>query len=169
MIIKTTLIDLFQHMEWADATVWGAILKTPNVQTDTKVQQYLYHLHMAQRAFLRAWKDESIQAPFPTFDNAPALMEWGHSYYHEAFAYLETMSDEQIQQPFPIPWAAMVEQRLGRKPETTTIGETALQVALHSTYHRGQVNTRLREAGGEPPLEDYIAWVWLGRPSPQWP
>ena len=96
-------------------------------------------------------------------------MLWGRSYYSEAVAYLATLNDDQLSRPMPVPWATMVEKRLGRAPETTTIGETALQVALHSTYHRGQVNARLREAGGEPPLVDYIAWVWLGRPAPVWP
>jgi uncharacterized damage-inducible protein DinB len=43
-----------------------------------------------------------------------------------------------------------------------------IQVATHSTYHRGQVNARLREVGGEPPLVDYIAWIWFGRPAPEW-
>ena len=36
----------------------------------------------------------------------------------------------------------------------------------HSTYHRGQVNARLREIGAEPPLVDYIAWLWFDRPAP---
>ena len=40
-----------------------------------------------------------------------------------------------------------------------------LQVALHSMYHRGQINARLRDFGGNPPLVDFIAWVWLGRPA----
>ena len=71
--------------------------------------------------------------------------------------------------PLPVAWASMVERALGRAPETTTAGETVLQVALHSLYHRGQINARLREVGGEPPLVDYIAWVWLGRPAPGWP
>jgi uncharacterized damage-inducible protein DinB len=63
----------------------------------------------------------------------------------------------------------MVEQRLGRAPEMTTVGETVLQVAMHSQYHRGQINARLRQLEVETPLVDYIAWIWLGRPSPQWP
>ena len=63
----------------------------------------------------------------------------------------------------------MVAEMLGHAPEVTTIGDTALQVALHGTYHRGQINARLREIGGEPPLVDYIAWIWLGRPAAAWP
>jgi len=39
---------------------------------------------------------------------------------------------------------------------------------MHSTHHRGQVNARLRELGGEPPLADFIVWLWWGRPAASW-
>jgi uncharacterized damage-inducible protein DinB len=71
--------------------------------------------------------------------------------------------------PIVMPWIEMFEKRLGRKAETPTFYETLLQVSMHSTYHRGQVNTRLRELGAEPPLTDFIAWVWLGKPAAEWP
>ena len=48
------------------------------------------------------------------------------------------------------------------------IAESMLQVALHSQYHRGQINARLRALGGEPPRVDYIIWLWLGRPPADW-
>ena len=56
---------------------------------------------------------------------------------------------------------------MNRRFEAPTLAETALQVAMHSTYHRGQVNARLRQIGGEPPLVDFIAWIWFGRPAPE--
>jgi uncharacterized damage-inducible protein DinB len=49
-----------------------------------------------------------------------------------------------------------------------TVGETAFQVVSHSTHHRAQANTRLRAVGGDPPLVDYIAWIWFGRPAAPW-
>ncbi len=49
-----------------------------------------------------------------------------------------------------------------------TLAETVLQITSHTTYHRGQVNMRLRELGAEPPLTDFIAWIWLGRPEAEW-
>ncbi len=164
-----SLTDLYRHMEWADATVWKAVLASESGRTDAKLREYFYHLHMVQRAFLRMWRNELSETPYPTFDDAQPLMLWGRSYYSEAFDHLSAFSDEKLSEPMPLPWASMVEKHLGHAPETTTIGETALQVAMHSLYHRGQINARLKNVGGEPPLVDYIAWIWLGRPAADWP
>ena len=164
-----TVRELFRHMEWADAAIWTAVLARESCRTDARLQEILYHLHVAQRAFLRTWRNEPREAPYPQFDDACPLMQWARAYYGEAMAYLHGASDEAMSQPMPLPWSDMVKQKLGRMPEVTTIGETALQVAMHSAHHRGQANARVREAGGEPPLVDYIAWVWLGRPQAAWP
>ena len=43
-----------------------------------------------------------------------------------------------------------------------------IQVAMHTAYHRGQINTRVRELGGEPKLVDFIAWIWYGKPKADW-
>jgi len=53
-------------------------------------------------------------------------------------------------------------------PTKISIGEALTQAAMHSHYHRGQNATRLRELGGEPPMTDYIVWLWKGRPQPAW-
>ena len=47
--------------------------------------------------------------------------------------------------------------------------ESLVQVAMHTTYHRGQVATQIRALGGEPPLTDFVAWIWIGKPEPSWP
>ena len=169
MMNVKALADLYRHMEWADAAVWASVLASAGGREDAKLRAYLHHLHVVQRAFLRAWRGEPREPPYPTFDDALSLMRWGQTYYGEALAHLGTLGDEDLSGPMPVPWASMVERALGRAPEVTTFGETVLQVALHTLYHRGQINARLRELGGEPPLVDYIAWVWLGRPEPVWP
>lgn len=163
------LTDLYRHMEWADAAVWAAVLSSEEGRADAKLREYLQHLHVVQRAFLRAWRGEPADAPYPKFDDAAPLVGWGRAYYAEAQAYLASLGGGSLSEPLTVPWASMVERRLGRPPEATTLGETLLQVALHTTYHRGQVNARLRALGGEPPVTDYIAWLWMGRPAPAWP
>jgi len=162
------LKDLYGHMEWADALVWKAVFASESARDDKKLNDYLYHLHLVQRAFLRAWRGEPRDLAYPTFTEAISLMLWARSYYREAAAHFETLTDESIATPMQLPWADIVERELGRAPESISVGEMMLQVPLHSQYHRGQVNARLRAVGGEPPRVDYIVWVWLGRPKPVW-
>jgi uncharacterized damage-inducible protein DinB len=161
------LRDLYRHMEWADASVWQAVFRSENAVADQKLRDYFYHLHLVQRAFLNAWRNESA-APFPTFEDATSVREWGRSYYDEVFVHLERLSDQEIAKPMQLPWADYVEKQIGRVPASITIGETMLQVPLHSLYHRGQINARLREVSGEPPTVDYIIWVWLEKPAASW-
>lgn len=164
----STLNDLYKHMEWADAAVWRAVLAADTSRDDPKLRELLYHLHLVQRAFLRAWRGEPRDTPFPTFDDARSLMLWGRSYYDEIFKHLENLTDEEISKPAVLPWAELVEKQLGQTPAEISANDMMLQVPLHSQYHRGQINARLRAVGGEPPTVDYIVWLWLGRPAAKW-
>jgi len=162
------LEDLYRHMEWADALVWHSVFESEEACADQKVREYFYHLHLVQRAFLRAWRGEPRDTPYPTFDDIRSVMIWGRSYFSEVIAHFNTLTDKQISQPAQLPWVDIVEQELGCKPENLSVAEMMLQVPLHSQYHRGQINARLRAIGGEPARVDYIVWVWLGRPAADW-
>lgn len=162
------LNELYRHMEWADANVWRAVLISPEARADQKLRELFYHLHLVQRAFLRAWRGEPRDTPYPTFDETDSLVLWGRSYYPELRAHFVELTDEQILKPMRLPWGDIVERELGQKPETISVAEMMLQVPLHSQHHRGQINARLRAVGGEPPRVDYIVWVWLGRPTADW-
>jgi uncharacterized damage-inducible protein DinB len=156
-------------MEWADALVWKAVRAVGDGEPDGQLRERLLHIHVVQRAFLNIWTGKPMT--FPEADEFPALRDlerWARPYYPEAGQHLETLSAAELSGPVELPWAAGLTRRFGRDPDTVTLAETALQVTSHSTYHRGQVNTRLRELGVEPPLVDYIAWLWLGRPAAQW-
>lgn len=65
-------------------------------------------------------------------------------------------------------WADRITKILGKPLANVNIADTVLQVALHSSHHRGQVNKRLREIGGEPETVDFIAWGWMGKPHADW-
>jgi uncharacterized damage-inducible protein DinB len=161
--------ELYRHMEWADAAVWKAVLSHDAARSDELLLKYFYHLHLTQRAFLRLWRGEPRETPYPEFTEAGAMMAWGKSWFPEAFAWLETVVGETLSSPMNAPWAKAVERRIGRPPAGTTLDDTILQVAMHSQYHRGQINSRLREIGGDPPMVDYIAWIWYGKPGAEWP
>ena len=164
----TIIKDLYRHMEWADAIVWRGLMAAPAAPGDQKLTELFHHLHLVQHAYLRAWRSEKFDAPFPSFDTTESLIEWGHSFYPQCADYLNGMSDERLAQMFELPWTEIVAKELGQMPAPSTLGELMLQVPLHSHYHRGQINSRLRAAGGEPPRVDYVVWIWMGRPEPDW-
>jgi uncharacterized damage-inducible protein DinB len=156
-------------MEWADALVWSAALSCEAAHADARLRELLYHIHLVQRAFLRTWRHEPHDAPYPTFDALRPMLDWARAGHVEIASHLGALTDRDAAGAMPVAWADLIERHLGRAPATTTLGETVLQVVLHSQYHRGQANARLRELGATPPLVDYIAWLWLGRPAAEWP
>jgi uncharacterized damage-inducible protein DinB len=161
--------DLFEHMAWADAEVWRAVLATPPAAADLGVFERFRHIHMVQRAFLGAWRDAFVDPRGEVFEDVLALARWAREYHADAATYLDGLDAATLDAPVVLPWAGMMAEVFGREIATPTLGETLLQVPSHTTYHRGQVNADLRRLGGEPPLVDYIAWVWFGRPEPTWP
>jgi uncharacterized damage-inducible protein DinB len=68
-----------------------------------------------------------------------------------------------------LPWGDRLAQALGT-PRASALGlaDTVVHVAFHITHHRGQVASRMRSLGVEPPLVDYVAWVFAGKPLATW-
>jgi uncharacterized damage-inducible protein DinB len=164
---KDAIGDLFHHMEWADEEVWRAVLPCDGACADATIQGLLLHLHVVQRAFLAVWTGRTLTFPDPAeFGSIADLHAWTATYYAEARAFIAAVDHDALSRLVVMPWASELAKELGRQPESPTLAETMFQVTSHSTYHRGQVNSRLRAVGGQPPLVDYIAWIWYGRPSP---
>jgi len=169
MLSVEVVRDLYTHMEWADALIWKAVLASPAAAEDKNVRDRLMHIHMTQKAFLQIWTEQKLDRfQELTFPTTATLYQWVTPYYLELRQFLEALRDAQLTEPSPVPWAKYFVPK-GREPTVTTLGETLFQVTSHSTYHRGQLNTRLRSLGVEPPSVDYIAWLWLGRPATSWP
>jgi len=168
-MFREHLRDLLRQMEWADALVWRAALVLNGAAEDAVLRERLHHIHSVQHLFLQVWRGEPPQIrELAAFADLRAMMGWAREAYPQALGHLDGLGDEALEQEVALPWAQQVEQRLGRI-SPITLADTALQVVYHSAYHRGQVNTRLRELGGEPPLTEFIAWVWFGRPAADWP
>jgi uncharacterized damage-inducible protein DinB len=169
-VTTDVVLDLFDHMEWADASMWDAALKSDAARTDDKLRWLMLHLHGVQRAFLDAWTNQpfSFRADYSdtTIEKEMASVR---TYYSPARAFLAAVSEQQLAAPIVLPWSQWIEQAIGRSPGRVTLGETVLQALSHSAHHRAQANMRMRELGATPPIVDYIAWLWMERPRPAWP
>lgn len=161
------LKSLLNHMMWADAEVWKKVLSLPAAENDERIKKLLYHLHQVQYAYFFLCDEHPPKIPkLEEFTNLKSIALWGREYQEKMNLFLSSeMASEKI---IEIPWSKFMERRIGKKVVPATLEETILQVALHSTYHRGQINTRFRELDGEPASVDFIVWVWLGKPHANW-
>jgi uncharacterized damage-inducible protein DinB len=165
------LSDLIRHMQWADASVWRAVLAHDGARTDPRLRDLLTHLHLVQRLFLLVSRGDALDAElksFKEFGQLAELRDRAIACYPEVTRFLETADPPALARGVVSPLVAQYEKQLGRTFGIPTLAETMFHVTSHSTYHRGQVNARLREVGGQPPLVDYIAWIWFGRPEAEW-
>jgi uncharacterized damage-inducible protein DinB len=153
-------------MEWADAAVWAVVLDSEAARADRGTVKRLRHMQLTQRFFLKLWKGEPIDYADVGGKEAAEVLEGTRRYYDEVLVFLAQVDEATLQEPLEVPWAVHYARE---GSVTATRAETLFQVSSHSTYHRGQVNARLRELGAEPPTVDYIVWVWLGRPRAVWP
>jgi len=157
-------------MAWADAVVLRAARACSAAADDAVMREKLHHLHMVQRAFLHLWTRTPFNLPeVSAFPDLASIESWAREYHAELHSFVEALGDRALDEIVPIPWAARISKAVGvDSPAAVTLGTTMVQVAMHSGYHRGQVNMRLRELGSVPPLTDFIAWYWMGRPEPPW-
>ena len=170
MAVSQALNDLLRHLEWTDAEIWKTVLEQADLPLDSKLEGWLHHVHTVQHAFLHIWRGEPVELPAAAeFPEPPSLARWGREAHSQIRAALADAEEAELQRELDIPWAAHVEERFGSPIRPVTLEQSVLQITLHTTHHRGQVVARLRELGGEPPLIDFIAWIWSGQPAPDWP
>jgi uncharacterized damage-inducible protein DinB len=163
------LNGLAAHMEWADAHVWATALQSSAARGDERLRGWLHHLHTVQRAFTSFWRQQPPNfSDLASFDGLPALATWGRAGLADLRTFLATADAASMTRVIELPWAQRFAPT-GSAVVHPTLAETALHLSIHTAHHRGQVNARLRELGAEPPLVDYIAWIWKGRPAPVWP
>ena len=157
------VFELFAHMEWGDAEHWNAILGPHDSRHDAELKARLVHMHGAQRIWLGRW--QGLQMPWPKPEDYPSLDDLRHfaTACHAAQrAYLQTMKDGDLEKElaFTTLQGEEVRQRLG---------DTLLQLPMHSQYHRGQNALRMKALGAMVPGTDFALWTRTGRPEPDWP
>ena len=160
--------DLLTHMEWADALTWRAARAIPTASADERLKYLLHHMHLVQEVYLQAWRGDPFKLiELTAFSDLAGIETWATPYYRLVAEYAKHVDESKFSRPVDFPWSQMIADKFG-KVLPATLSESAWQVFSHTTYHRGQVAIRIRELGGEPPLVDFLVWVWSGKPAPEW-
>lgn len=150
------LIDHFKRMasydEWANRRVIESLepLRTEKSQAVFKL---LGHITLAPEIWLRRINSESLEgiSVFQelTYDECVHRIDICALKIHD---YCSTLTPEILEREITYKNFAGVEF-------TNTVAEILTHMFNHGTYHRGQIATRVREAGFTPAVTDYIAFT----------
>ncbi|HET8775410.1 MAG TPA: DinB family protein [Thermoanaerobaculia bacterium] len=149
---------MFSYTEWANAAFLECIRGLTEEQYTREIpssfptiRDTLAHMIFAEWLWLRRWKGE-----FPT-----TRPEWAKETALEALAarlreieseraeLLGSLSDADVQREFAY-------RNMAGNPYSAVLGEQMAHVVNHGTYHRGQLATMIRQAGGTPPSTDLV-------------
>lgn len=142
--MKEKLIDLFEYTYHFNKEIIRIISETI-AKVDEKIISLINHTLNAQQV----WNSRIL--------NEKSFEVWQIN----SFEKLEEINNQNFQASIQIIENSDFDQRIeyqnskGIKFENT-IFEMLFQAVNHSTYHRGQINSLLKQSGIEPILTDYI-------------
>jgi uncharacterized damage-inducible protein DinB len=160
ILMQDDVLALFAYDRWANTRVLDACRKLTAEQYVAEpvpgwssVRATIYHIALATEWNLRTLAgdpDESIpaEADLPTVDDAARLLERAYRRFEEL---RPTLTPQRLD-------AALT---LRRRAYTATLPPWAVlrHIVNHSTYHRGQVASKLKRFGIEQPNTDFFFWV----------
>lgn len=147
------LFALFDHMLWADARTLEALRAMPAGSPEVERAVRLYaHLAAAEHVWLARLEGRTPAQPV-----WPALaLEEAASLAGESGAALRAFVGGLDEAGLA---REVVYRNSAGQEFTNRVGDVLLQVALHGSYHRGQLATLARQGGGTPAATDYIVYV----------
>lgn len=149
---------LYGYNDWANARMLAAIEELSDEQRTRTIpssfptiQETLTHIAFAEWVWLRRWLGESPLAP-PEGTSLSEVRERLQSVAVERRAYLDGLTDDALA-------GTLSYRSVTGDPFTMNLGDLLVHCANHSTYHRGQLVTMLRQAGATPPGTDFTVFA----------
>jgi uncharacterized damage-inducible protein DinB len=151
---------LYDYTLWADGRMFEAASKlgpdlwTKDMGSSLKsARDTVVHIASAQWIWISRWKGESPKAmwtatEYPT--QASVQARWG-PLRSDLASFVEEQTEESLRKPLSY-------RNLKGDPFTYPLGHLMLHLTNHSTYHRGQVTTLLRQLGAQPVSTDLVLY-----------
>ena len=144
---------MFEHLAWADAharaTLAGLPAGTPQPERATRIHAHLAAAEHVWLSRLQGREPEHTVWPALTPDQAAALASRSAE---QLAAFVQDLRAEDLEREITYRNSAGQEF-------TNRVGDVLAQVALHGSYHRGQLAMLVRDAGAPPAATDYIVFV----------
>ena len=142
---------VFAHLRWADTRAREALRDSAGALVERALELYC-HILGAEHVWLTRLRGEKPTVPvWPrlSLPEAEALAQDLHDGFE---AWVASIGEEDLDRD--VTYTNSAGQQFTSRAE-----DILLHVALHGSYHRGQVAMLIRDGGGTPAPTDYIAFV----------
>ena len=149
--MKKHFIDLLRYNDWANSRI--IITLEESEVKDKAILQLYSHTLSAQIVWLNRIKDIPI-TPFPLWEtyNLRELRSMTEESSKNWMSFVQSHPNQTFEEMINY------QNSEGKKFENT-LRQIIAHVVNHSTYHRGQIASKLRAIGVNPPVTDYIAFA----------
>ncbi len=145
------LLSLIGHMRWADAVVAESLQR--NTSPDPEAARLFAHIASVEHLwFARIEGRTAAHAVWPA-DMAPAQAAALAAEHADLYQRLvDGATAEQLAR-------RVAYRNSAGRDFHSRVSDIVTHVAMHGSYHRGQIARRLRLAGFEPPYTDFIQYT----------
>lgn len=153
--------ELYSYNRWANARILDATVKLTEEQflrdlrnSFPSVRDTLAHILGAEWIWLRRWKGESPKGlpPGSDYSTHAALRQGWAEVEREQTGYINGLTKEALEAP-------LTYTNIAGKTLTFPLRYQLQHMVNHSTYHRGQITTMLRQLGAQAISTDLIVYV----------
>lgn len=141
---------MFAYDRWANRQILASIHALPTVEA--RVSSLFAHLCGSKRMWLGRINanDDATATTWPelSLDDSGKLLDLLDELWSNLLATLE---EDDLAREVNY---NMADGKAGMQ----TLADIITHSMLHSQYHRGQLASRIREAGGSPPSTDFVVW-----------
>lgn len=154
------VMSLYAYNKWANARMFSAVVRLdqdvfdePRGSSFSSIRDTLAHIAMSEWVWLRRWRGESPGGPpeWALLTDAAGLAAKLGEVEVDRAAFLGELTDISLA-------TALAYRNLKGEDFLQPLEDQMLHVVNHSTYHRGQIATLLRQAGTSAPATDLIVF-----------
>lgn len=149
--MKEHFLKLFEYNNWANNKILEIVLRENDFPQNAL--KYFSHLLIAEKTWMTRIKGE--ETPSNDFWYEIPQNDFKESINQNTNDYLELIKNTNGKN-----FEEVIKYQNSKGTEfNTSLKDILTHVSMHSSYHRGQINAALRNAGLEPVNIDYIAYT----------
>lgn len=153
--------SLYRYDEWANARLIDAVAELPEERRRAPIEssfpsllETVGHIVSAEWIWLERWRGESPSlvpgwVDHPVFEDVCARLRVVE---RERHAFLASLTAEDLE-------TTIAYRLMSGAPHEDRLLDLLLHVVNHSSYHRGQLVTMLRQVGGRTVSTDYVVFL----------